>query len=77
MGMTFEVQTRLVVSTKRPRIIYFYDVGNQVQILYNGKVITGCITEIRQDGVMLDTKERKKYYDFEHMEAIKKEEFEL
>ena len=77
MGMTFEVLTRLVVSSKRPRVIYFYNVGNPVQILYNGKVVTGRIIEIRQDGIMLDTKERKKYYDFEHLEAIKKEEFEL
>ncbi len=75
--MTFEVLIRLVASTKRPKAIYFFDIGDQVQILYDGKVITGRITEIRQTGLILDTKERKKFYDYNQLEAIKKEEFIL
>lgn len=75
--MHYEVVTTLVASTKRPKALYFYRIGDQVQLLYNGKVITGSITEIRQTGIMLETSERKKFYDYEHLEAIKKEEFTL
>lgn len=77
MGMTFEVLTRLVASTKRPKAIYFFDIGDRVQLLYDGKVVTGSITELRQTGLTLNTSERKKFYDYEHLEAIKKEEFIL
>lgn len=77
MGMTFEVVSTLVASTKKPKALYFYRVGDRVQLLYNGKVIAGTITEVRQDGIMLDTTERKKFYDLESLEAIKREEFTL
>lgn len=70
--MQYDVETRLIASSKRPKVVYIFNLGDTVEINYDNKVIVGILVTIRQDGITLYINKRKKFFEYKKLKYIRR-----